>query len=462
MSQRYIAVVVVLGLVLAGWPAAGLIMVGGKDPVSDGNWPAGAVEVANHAARQSFYEGPPFGGGQYVFQYRGDAVALNEVLAKFGAVKAPELLVVVHPGPGANPFGGKDGEAKRVDWTFTVWTPENFHHLHNGGTSLFMADHPDFRGELPPPRVDVFVSDAGVKWDAVKMPANVRVVDERAAAHGYAAADGAVMVATVYDGTTSKPVVGAELVLSASVEKWWEEKAKGATNADGRVEVKNVPAGGMYAVVRAVGYAPRLIGFQSVQGAAYKAFTVRLTKAVEQAGRVTDTSGQPIAGAEVRVDATVGIDGRGYPTTRVNENQKVVTDAEGKFVLKDLPAGQAMLVAHAKGWHQTEFLKSHAITGKDPLRIVMAKTGGIKGKVIGAKAGDTISVWPEGGSRAGTWGGSRNLEADGTFAFEAVPPGKYFVSPHAGAEHSGKREGVVAVEVRAGEVAEVEIRKSAL
>ncbi|HYE19936.1 MAG TPA: carboxypeptidase-like regulatory domain-containing protein, partial [Tepidisphaeraceae bacterium] len=418
-----------------------------------------------------YYEGPPFGGGQYVFQYRGDAAALNEVLAKFGAVKAPELLVVVHPGPGANPFGQggqggqggqKGGEQNRVDWTFTVWTPENFHRLYNGGTSLFMADRPDFRSELPPPRLDVFVSDAGVKWDAVKLPANVRLEDQRAASHGYAAADGAVVVATVYDGTTSKPVAGAELVLSASVAKGWEDKAKGVTGADGRVELKSVPAGGMYAVVRAAGYAPRVLGFHSVQGAAYKAATVRLTKAVEQAGRVVDTSGKPIAGAEVRVDATVGIDGRGYPTARVNENPKVVTDAEGKFILKDLPAGQAMLAAHAKGWHQTEFLKAHAITGKVPLTIVMAKTGGIKGKVVGAKAGDTISVWPEGGSRPGTWGGGMNLKADGTFAFEAVPPGKYFVSGNAGAEHSGKKDGVVAVEVKAGEVVEVEVKAKGL
>src|SRR3954465_3440382 len=76
-------------MVLAAGAAQGMIVVGGKDPVSDANWPEGALGVANHPSRQSWYEGPPFGGGQWVFMYKGDTKAFQEVLGKFAAIRAP-------------------------------------------------------------------------------------------------------------------------------------------------------------------------------------------------------------------------------------------------------------------------------------------------------------------------------------------------------------------------------------
>ena len=72
-----------LALVLLAQAASALIMVGGKEPVSDHNWPAGSLDVANHKSRLIWYEGPPFGGGEYTFVYRGDTATLNELLARF-------------------------------------------------------------------------------------------------------------------------------------------------------------------------------------------------------------------------------------------------------------------------------------------------------------------------------------------------------------------------------------------
>src|SRR5947209_18129814 len=119
---------VALALVLLAQAASALIMVGGKEPVSDHNWPAGSLDVANHKSRLIWYEGPPFGGGEYSFVYRGDTATFNDVLAKFAQIKAPDLLVVVHDGVGETPFMGNDRKGgtadKSIDWSFTVWTPE--------------------------------------------------------------------------------------------------------------------------------------------------------------------------------------------------------------------------------------------------------------------------------------------------------------------------------------------------
>ena len=67
-------------LLLSATPAPALIMVGkGNAPVADSGWPAGALDVANLKTRVGWWEGPPFGGGEWTFLYRGDTAALEEI-----------------------------------------------------------------------------------------------------------------------------------------------------------------------------------------------------------------------------------------------------------------------------------------------------------------------------------------------------------------------------------------------
>ena len=92
MSIKTFIGLFLFSVALAG-SARALIMVGGKDPLTDHNWPAGSLDVVNHKSRQSFLEGPPFGGGQYTFQYRGDTNTFNDVLAKFARPGSRRFLV---------------------------------------------------------------------------------------------------------------------------------------------------------------------------------------------------------------------------------------------------------------------------------------------------------------------------------------------------------------------------------
>ncbi|HEX3449516.1 MAG TPA: hypothetical protein VHS97_14775, partial [Isosphaeraceae bacterium] len=45
----------------------------GNKPISDPGWHAGAAAIFNHTGRVAWWEGPPFGGGQWHAECRGDA-----------------------------------------------------------------------------------------------------------------------------------------------------------------------------------------------------------------------------------------------------------------------------------------------------------------------------------------------------------------------------------------------------
>src|SRR5438034_248021 len=76
-------------------PMFALIAVGeGNTPVQDSGWPAGALEVANLKSRIGWWEGPPDGGGEYQFLYRGDIEVFQQTVNAFAAIRAPVLELV--------------------------------------------------------------------------------------------------------------------------------------------------------------------------------------------------------------------------------------------------------------------------------------------------------------------------------------------------------------------------------
>ena len=67
VPMRCVPVHVVIALGVCGLTALqafALILVGGSDPMTDPGWPFGVLKVANLPSRVSWWEGPPFGGGQ--------------------------------------------------------------------------------------------------------------------------------------------------------------------------------------------------------------------------------------------------------------------------------------------------------------------------------------------------------------------------------------------------------------
>jgi hypothetical protein len=437
--------------------ASAMIMVGkGNRPVADQNWPAGSLEVANLKMRLGWWEGPPYGGGEWQFVYSGDVAAFQQALDAFAQIKWPQRKLIVHEGP----YAASMLDNAQADWTFNVWDPRSWNHLYNNPTSTFSADDPSgrFRRPIDPPRIDVYVAGAdgrGIDFKQVKVPAGVDVIDERATSAGFDRADGCIIRAELYDMMNSKPIEGAEV----RIEKWKPQGGtdivtSGKTNAAGHVELKNVTNGSYQVTARSEGKVSRMLGHVSLQPNSLKSFVSQLAPPAAVKGSVKDNAAKPLAAVKVRADSVIGPDGFGY---LLPEDVTVITDADGNFAMTTLPPGHLRLVATDATHHPLEVLKLYPAPSEDVL-LQMTATGSLKGKVTkpdgSPAAGGQVSVNPP-GERIGKWGGSMTVKADGTFQFDNVPPGPYLVSTNPGLAILGKDKAAKPVEVKAGETAEV-------
>src|SRR3954470_12257722 len=160
----------------------------GNTPLCDPGWPKGAAAIFNHVGRVAWWEGPPFGGGQWHAECRGDARALSAVLASFAQMDAKIRRVVVHDGTGHSFWLAPNNEpeklpAARIDWVFMVWEPARWERLRNLPADLNPTGPDD---ASPPSQIDVYTSS--LRWKDVKLPKGIDVVDERLSAHGFTAA----------------------------------------------------------------------------------------------------------------------------------------------------------------------------------------------------------------------------------------------------------------------------------
>ena len=117
-------------------PRAVALITGGEGnaPIADPGWPKGAAAIFNTKARIAWWEGPPFGGGQWHAECRGDAKALSTVLAEFARVDVKAKRIVVHDGIGHSFWLDPNHEpakaaAAKIDWMFMVWQPANWERL---------------------------------------------------------------------------------------------------------------------------------------------------------------------------------------------------------------------------------------------------------------------------------------------------------------------------------------------
>jgi len=300
---------IVLGLslvMLLATAAPALIMVQkGNEPTKDHNWPAGSLDLANLKTRVDYWEGPPFGGGQYCFEYRGDTAAFQTALDAFAKIKAPGLELSVHEGPKES-FVLKDPKDPKadahVDWSFTVWNPESWNRLYNKQGNAWNAEDPNFGKPLAAPHMDVWVGgEGGIDWSKVKVPENVTVDDDRATAHGYK--DGSAVVGDVYDIGTSKPIAGATITIQRNkgqdkktLKYVYETVLEAKTDDAGHFEMKAIPEGTFQLTASASGVAARVIGYEAFGKNTFRKYTVKLSAAASISGQIKDTEGKPVAG----------------------------------------------------------------------------------------------------------------------------------------------------------------------
>jgi len=164
---------------LTGWQAQALILVGTNEPTHDPGWPTGTKEYVALTSRVQWFEGPPFGGGQWTFQSRGDTAALQKAVDAFAKIQAPVREIRLKAGPSTNVFQSGVGSSVTFDWDMSVWVRANWDHLFGPKAPDFMKKHPDFGSAHPPLRLVVYVHDKGPDWTRIRVPTEIQVVDER-------------------------------------------------------------------------------------------------------------------------------------------------------------------------------------------------------------------------------------------------------------------------------------------
>ncbi len=431
MRRRPIVPATLLTCLVCSPSAWALIRVGETNPVKNAHWPTGAEAMANLPSRHSYWEGPPFGGGNYHFNYTGQTAADFQVaLGAFAAIKAPRLELMIFDGVSTNlsPFARGP-----VHWEFEIWDSARFEVLNHSGHNITMSISPWFGRPVPAPLLTLYLGpDNPVNWSAVLVPASVTLLDRRVATSPYANSTGGVVRATTQDMADLKPLAGAVLEVGHYADRVFQADASVTAGADGVAVVRDLPAGNYVLRVRREGYATRQIGHFKNYGRTLGIFDeVRLAPVAALRGRVIDKDGKPIQGAVIGLTGLVGLDGTGYEQNLYNEQTNVQSDADGRFVLDALPTGRACLRVQKPAYHYFSF-DTHEVPG-DAVTITMTTSGVIRGRVMGTERLATgqaayVSLEPV-GERIGRWAGEMPCAADGAYLFEGIPPDSYTLTP---------------------------------
>ena len=440
----------------------------GNRPIQDRGWPTGSVEVANLESRLGYWEGPPFGGGEYQFLYRcKNTDEFNRALKILSAIQAKRLELVVHNGPEYS-FWLKDNdeelseEDNRVDWTFTVWNPASWDRLYNSPRGYMLhSDHPNFKKPVAAPKIDVYIGGGSILWKNVKVPKNVLVIDTRPGSVSPEFAGSGLVHGKVLDMATAEPIAGAQVVLAEHEGHGkWKDVMHGKTDEKGFCQIAKVPPGYYEVQVRAKDYAPRKQGGYNNTRPEYYEFEVRLARPSYVKGTVTNLRGNPIEGVKVLATNTLGPDGLGYPCAG---DTSAITDEQGRFEIDSLPAGGLMTGrCRAESLHLTNSIFEQYPIPSDEIKLTMTGTGTVRGKVVtqGGKRPDgqiVLELKPPGENQSGKWGYSGYLSEDGTFDITGIPPGEYVISTRPNPCRADYAPNTKKITVKPGKTYELEI-----
>lgn len=465
MPRRLLVTFAVAGfLFLLTKSASALIMGGiGNDPIPDPGWSKGATLVFNDRSRIAWWEGPPFGGGEYHAECRGNAQVFNACLANFAKTEAKTKCLIVHDGVKHStwlrtPKGTAQPVDNHFDWELVVWDVRRWkdHRAKDLGTT------PD-KIDLAEPIAVVHVYTANVPWKQVVVPSGIEVVDDRLEAHGFTANDGIVIGGQVTDIVTRKPV--AAVIQLERVESKAEIRglrgdsllAETKTDSQGRWVLKHLPAEWCRVVVRSQGYAPRVTEYARFgTDPHWQSFDTSLAPSASLEGKVTDESGQPLADVRVSISEIKLIPENHYRNPADHVGTK--SDAQGHFRIDDIPTGPVSLSAMKEGYAHLGSLHRIPAPQKD-LEIKMGLSAILRVTVEfpldNRPESYIVELEPEGGPKVGTYGGSANINISNQYEFKNVPPGKYIVKGHPNPSSPQQTTDLIHIDLKGSQFKEV-------
>jgi hypothetical protein len=459
------------------WNAYALIQGGeGNKPVSDPGWPAGAAAVFNTKHRIAWWEGPPFGGGQWHAECQGNTDAFNETLQDFQKLDVPTKRLIVRNGSGSSfwldPNRQSAGaSAIELDWTFMVWQKDRWdfqqqlppgisatrHSAKDPGPTTPPATS-DARTIGPVPELCVYAGGA-IRWEQVRVPEGIEVVDERLEAHGFSLQDERVLEGTIWDSGSSMPLA-ATIRLEKIIPKQeggYDHELMVSVTADsqGHWVIKNVPSEWCQVVAIHDGYCPRVIHhIRYLKQPGWEQVNSRLGRLAAITGRFLDENDAPLAGVKVSVVQT-SLDGLPYGLTQELETMSGV---DGTFSVNSLAGGTASLRAFREGYVLPGLRPTCVAPSQIELKLYKSGSLVVRVEFTNKPAGDyLIHMQAKEGEKKGSWGGSGNIDPNHEIRFDHVPPGEYVLygMPNPGSET--QRTDQVAIRIVGGEEKLVEI-----
>jgi hypothetical protein len=435
----------------------------GNKPISDPGWPKGAAAIFNHPGRIAWWEGPPFGGGQWHSECRGDAKTLSAILADVAKLDVPTKRVVVHDGAGHSFWLAPNNEpqkldAARIDWVFMVWQSAKWQVIARMPADLKPSDVQD---ASPPAQIDVYTSN--LSWSDVVVPRGIELVDGRLEAHGFTLADGVVLEGQVSDLVTKQPVAASIRLERIEPQKQggylYPVVMEAKANAQGRWVLKKVPAGWFRVVVDAPAFVPRVVAYVRLDDQPQWQFSdCGLARPAAVSGRVTDDAGKPLADVEVRLQDVVSEPGGRYESPL---GYTFKTDAEGRFLAERVPVGRTTIWVHKPGYCRPG-LGLEATTPAEEVALQMLKAARARVTVDFAgkerPTGYIVSIEPEGGEGVGKFGGSGNIDTANRITYENVPPGRYVFRGRPNPSSADEISEPVTVDLKGGETTDVKLK----
>lgn len=243
-----------------------------------------------------------------------------------------------------------------------------------------------------------------------------------------------------------QPVAGAEVVLSLSpaegrMGRFFRSLASGApgleatTAADGRFEIRDLPAGTYELTARGRGYAPLTVpGLAIPAGAGTTDLgTVLLVQGVAVEGLVVDPEGRPVPGAEITVSEAGNLGMRALLRRQGNPEPPVLTGSDGSFRIEDRRPGETLGLGAWRAGYAAADVPGVQVPSERPVRIVLQPTAAVEGRVVDPDgrpiAGATVVAFASDRMRmrvrvaAAPGPGPATTDDSGLFRVEGMEPG---------------------------------------
>lgn len=215
-----------------------------------------------------------------------------------------------------------------------------------------------------------------------------------------------------------------------------------ATDEEGRFEAAHLEAGSYAVSATFPGFAPQ--GLRGVElsegGPAAEIGPLILPAGVSLEGRVTDSNGVPLEGAEVEV----GNENRPsfMSSLGLGSGEGQATDVDGRFQISDLTAGSKVRVSVRREGYLRHSLPGVQVPLDRPLEISLEEAFVLRGRILdpgGETVADGRAILTVAEGTVGRFRPSRgrrqaysgSSDAGGSFEIKGVPPGVYSLSASA-------------------------------